>query len=97
MSERVIKPEHEFKVRAIMEGVEKTVRTWPGLLSIETLVDTESPNKHVVITEWEDKQALKNWQKSEVCRKIINDLDKIESEPVKYRELMFHEDNVFLL
>lgn len=51
ISERTIRPENEFKVKEIMTGVEKQVKKWPGLMSVETLVDTEQPHKYVVITE----------------------------------------------
>ena len=51
ISERTIRPENEFKVKEILVGVEKQVKTWPGLLSMETLVDTEKPHKYIVITE----------------------------------------------
>ena len=51
MSERIIRPEHEFKVKEIMSGVQKDIKKWPGLLSIETLVDTTEPFRYVVVTE----------------------------------------------
>jgi len=51
MSERYVSPKHEYKVREVMKSVETNLRRWPGLLSIETLVDTEEANKYVVITE----------------------------------------------
>lgn len=51
MSERYVSPVHEHKVKEVMQGVEKKLYRWPGLLSIETLVDTNEANKYVVITE----------------------------------------------
>ena len=53
MSERYVNPLYEFKVREVMQGVEKKIRKQPGLLGIETLVDANEANKYVVITEWE--------------------------------------------
>jgi len=51
MSERRIAPMHEPKVRAIMAGVEDDVKGWPGLMGLETLLDTEKENTFIVITE----------------------------------------------
>lgn len=97
ISERVIKPHNEAKVKAIMSGLDSKVREWPGFLSIETLVDAEDSNKHIVITEWEDRGSMKTWHKSDLCKNVVSQLDEVLEGGVKYQELMHHEDNVFLL
>lgn len=45
---------------------------------------------------------MKSWLKSDTCTQAIKKLDTVlEKDPVAdkvaYRELMYHEDNVFLL
>jgi len=51
MSERVVKPSQEIKVKELLSEVEKEIRDWPGMLSAETLVDTADPHRFVVVTE----------------------------------------------
>ena len=51
MSERYVHPMQEIKVKEMMEGVEKDVRNWPGLTSIETLNDSTDPYRYVVVTK----------------------------------------------
>uniref|UniRef100_A0A6S7ZPZ2 ABM domain-containing protein n=1 Tax=Aplanochytrium stocchinoi TaxID=215587 RepID=A0A6S7ZPZ2_9STRA len=97
MSERYVSPKHEYKVREVMKSVETNLRRWPGLLSIETLVDTEEANKYVVITEWDSRASMKKWLNSDICKDTVKELDKVLDKPVSYREFMHHEDNVFLL
>jgi len=76
LSERIVQPKHEIKVREILSSVEKEVREWPGIQSIETLVDTEQPNKFVVVTEWESRAHLRHWLKSDLCKDVVGKLDK---------------------
>lgn len=97
MSERYVNPLYEYKVREVMQGVEKQIRKQPGLLGIETLVDANEANKYVVITEWESRECMNKWLKSPTCMNVVKELDKVLDAPVQYREFMHHEDNVFLL
>lgn len=48
LSERTVGPGYELKIKDIMSGVQKQVLKQPGLIQIETLVDTEDPNKCVL-------------------------------------------------
>lgn len=73
------------------------MRSWPGLMSMETLLDTQEANKYVVVTEWESRAHLRHWLKSDLHAHIVKELDDVLDEPVTYRELMHHEDDVFLL
>mmetsp|Transcript_15711 Transcript_15711/g.50077 ORF Transcript_15711/g.50077 Transcript_15711/m.50077 type:complete len:115 (+) Transcript_15711:1714-2058(+) len=97
MSERVVKPSQEIKVKELLSEVEKEIRDWPGMLSAETLVDTADPHRFVVVTEWESRKHLQHWLKSDLCKDTVAKLDKELDKPVAYRELMHHEDDVFLL
>mmetsp|Transcript_21667 Transcript_21667/g.42557 ORF Transcript_21667/g.42557 Transcript_21667/m.42557 type:complete len:116 (+) Transcript_21667:233-580(+) len=97
ISERRIPPMKEAKVRAIMSGVESDVRDWPGLMNMETLIDTEEPDKFMVVTEWESRAHLRHWLRSDLHQRVVDQLNETLDEPVKYRELMHHEDDVFLL
>ncbi len=97
ISERFISPMNEIRIKEILDGVEEKVKKWPGLRSIETLVDIENPNRYVVVTEWENRNALTSWLKSDICRKSVDDLNKCLDRPPNYREFVKHEDDVFLL
>ena len=97
VSERYIAPMQEMRVAEIMEGVEKQIRGWPGLSNIETRIDDDDLNRYVVITEWESEDSMKKWLKSDLCREVIQKLDTVLDRPVAYRELVAHEDDVFLL
>lgn len=99
MSERTVRAEQEGPVKEMLGKVENQVRKWPGLLSIESLVDTAEPGRLVVMTEWESRKHLGHWLKSDLCKQVKADLDKIlgENSKPEYRELMHHEDDVFLL
>lgn len=95
MSERYITSMNELRVRDIMEDLEDTIKTWPGLLKIETLIDTKDVNRHVVVTEWENRDSLNNWLKSDICQKVINDLSKVLDKKPTYQEFIRHEEDVF--
>ncbi|GBG29400.1 Hypothetical Protein FCC1311_056212 [Hondaea fermentalgiana] len=98
ISERRIPPMQESKVRQIMSNVETDVRDWPGLMNIETLMDTEDSDKFMVVTEWESRAHLRHWLRSDLHERVVKELNEVlPNEPVKYRELMHHEDDVFLL
>lgn len=97
ISERFISPMNEIRIKEVLDGVEEKVKKWPGLRSIETLVDIENPNRYVVVTEWENRSALNSWLKSDICRKSVDDLNKCLDRPPNYREFVKHEDDVFLL
>ena len=97
ISERSIAPMQEMRVAEIMEGVERQVRGWPGLEKIETRIDDEDLNRYVVITEWTNRESMDNWLKSDLCREVVTKLDTVLDRPVAYRELVSHEDDVFLL
>eukprot|EP00947_MAST-08B_sp_MAST-8B-sp1_P004363 g4363.t1 len=70
ISERYVEQGYELKVKDIMSGVQRQVLSQPGLLSIETLVDQEDPNKLLVLTEWESKKEMQNWLKSDLCKEV---------------------------
>jgi len=97
ISERKIAPAQELKVKDIMSRVESKVKDWPGLMNIETLTDTERPDKCVVVTEWESRAHLRHWLRSDLHSKVVAQLNEVLDEPPTYRELMHHEDDVFLL
>ena len=48
LSERTVGQGYELKVKDIMSGVRQQVLTQPGLINVETLVDTSDPNKYVI-------------------------------------------------
>jgi len=54
ISERVIPPLKEVKVKELMTGMEDKMKGWPGLLNIETLIDTHEHERFVVVTEVRD-------------------------------------------
>ena len=97
MSERYIAPMMEFRVKEIMQKVEEQIRGTKGLERIETLVDKNDPNRHIVVTEWNSRKHLNAWLESELCQKTIKELDKVLDRKVTYREFVHHEDDVFLL
>jgi len=47
--------------------------------------------------QWESRKHLQHWLKSDLCKDTVAKLDKELDKPVAYRELMHHEDDVFLL
>jgi heme-degrading monooxygenase HmoA len=91
MSERVIQPAQEIKARDIMAKYTHEIRTQPGMLSMETLVDTSDSTRVIVVTEWESRKHMKFWLKSDLCKKVVSELDQVLDKPVSYRELMHHE------
>jgi heme-degrading monooxygenase HmoA len=97
MSERFVAPMMEFKVKEIMQKVEKEIRGTKGLQRIETLVDRNDPNRHIVVTEWVSRKYLNDWLESDLCKQTIKDLDTVLDRRVSYREFVHHEDDVFLL
>ena len=97
MSERYVAPMMEFRVKEIMEKVEGQIRGTRGLKRIETLVDKNDPNRHVVVTEWASRKHLDEWLASELCKQTIKELDTVLDRRVAYREFVLHEDDVFLL
>ncbi|CAK9037888.1 ABM domain-containing protein [Durusdinium trenchii] len=128
ISERVIPPLKEVKVREAMSSVESEIKGWPGLMNIETLIDTQEANRFVVVTEplrldlqdkggmrvatlrgmakltsrcttkqWESRKHLRHWLKSDLHSRVVDTLNQVLDEPATYRELMHHEDDVFLL
>jgi hypothetical protein len=48
LSERTVGQGYELKVKDIMTGVRQQVLKQPGLINVETLVDTSDPNKCVI-------------------------------------------------
>ena len=97
MSERYVAPMMEFRVKEIMQKVEDRIRGTKGLERIETLVDKNDPNRHVVVTEWTSRKHLNDWLECELCQSTIKELDKVLERKVSYREFVHHEDDVFLL
>ena len=97
MSERFVAPMMEFRVKEIMQKVEQDIRGTKGLQRIETLVDRDDPNRHVVVTEWTSRAHLNAWLESDLCKKTVKDLDTVLDRRVSYREFVLHEDDVFLL
>jgi len=97
MSERYVAPMMEFRVKDIMQKVEQEIRGTRGLQRIETLVDRNDPNRHIVVTEWTSRTHLNNWLESDLCKKTIQELDTVLDRRVSYREFVHHEDDVFLL
>jgi heme-degrading monooxygenase HmoA len=97
VSERFVSPMMEIRVKEIMEKVEKDIRGTKGLERIETLVDRNNPDRHMVVTEWSSRHHLNMWLKSDLCKKTIIELEQVLDKNVKYREYTIHEDDVFLL
>ena len=97
MSERFVAPMMEFRVKEIMQNVEKEIRGTKGLQRIETLVDRNDPNRHIVVTEWASRRHLNAWLASDLCKRTIKELDTVLEREVSYREFVHHEDDVFLL
>jgi heme-degrading monooxygenase HmoA len=97
MSERYVAPMMEFRVKEIMQNVEDVIRGTKGLERIETLVDRNDPNRHIVVTEWSSRKHLNDWLESDLCKQTIKDLDTVLEKKVTYREFVHHEDDVFLL
>jgi len=97
MSERYVAPMMEIRVHEIMTKVEQQIRGTKGLQRIETLVDRNDPNRHIVVTEWSSRQHLNAWLASDLCKSTIKDLETVLERKVTYREFVHHEDDVFLL
>ena len=95
VSERFVAPMMEFRVKEIMDKVERQIRGVSGLQRIETLVDRGDPNRHVVITEWDSRAHLEAWLSSDLCRDTVAKLEKVLDRDVSYREFVHHEDDVF--
>jgi quinol monooxygenase YgiN len=97
MSERIIQPDQAVRARDIMAKYTTEIRSQPGMLAMETLVDTEDSTRVVVVTEWESRKHMKHWLKSPLCKKVVDELDKVLDKPVSYRELMHHEGKFLFL
>jgi len=97
MSERYVAPMMEFRVKEIMQKVEHQIRGTRGLVRIETLVDRNDPNRHIVVTEWASRAHLNAWLQSDLCQSTIKELEVVLDRKVGYREFVHHEDDVFLL
>lgn len=99
ISERYISPMNEFRIKEIMADVEHRMKrkNVPGLTRVETLVDRNDPNRFVVITEWRSRRDLSRWTTSELCQRVIKDLEPVLDRKPTYREFVRHEDDVFLL
>jgi heme-degrading monooxygenase HmoA len=80
-----------------MIGVRKQVLKQPGLMNMDTVVDTKDPNCYAVITEWESKQHLNVWLKSDLCKDVSDRLKTVLKRPTKHREFREAEEDIFLL
>ena len=52
------------------------------MLSMETLVDTSDSTRVIVVTEWESRKHIKFWLKSDLCKKVVSELDQVLDKPV---------------
>ena len=96
MSIRYVAPMMEFRVKEIMNSVEWRIRSTPGLERIETLVDRNDPNRYLVVTEWSSRDHLNKWLASDLCKKVVVDLNSVlDNRNVEYREFVKHKDEVF--
>ena len=97
ISERMIEQGQEVKIQELMVGVRKRVLQQPGLLSMDTVVDTKDPTCYAVITEWESKKHLNEWLSSDLCKHVSEQLSEVLKKPVKAREFRESEEDIFLL
>ena len=88
MSIRHVTPMMEFRVKEIMSSVESRVRRTAGLQRIETLVDRNDPNRYLVVTEWDSREALNRWLSSDLCKSVVAELNTVLDKSVEYSEFV---------
>ncbi len=97
LSERVMIPGMEKKVKKLMIDVERTVRKQDGFVGGEILRDTQIPMSYLILTEWESLKHLKNWFESSFYSSVMKDLNDALQKPTSYRVLRRQKEEIFLL
>ena len=87
----------EGPVERLMERVQTRVRQQAGLISFQSLVDAEDPNKFMVLTRWESQKHLDNWLEEDDYKTAVATMDKYTEGPINYKVMQSPKDDIFLL
>lgn len=88
----------EPTVARIMDQVQKTVRSQPGLLSVETLRDIQDHHRYVVLSTWATQQHYESWLASSQYKSCTAKVNEVLDVPGKKTRMFKQADeDIFLL
>jgi heme-degrading monooxygenase HmoA len=97
LSERVMVPGAEPKVKKLMESVVDRVRTQPGFVRGDVLKDLRHPELYIVLTEWESVNHLDKWLANPEYKTLLGQMNLLLGQPVRYSIFHRQREDVFLL
>jgi len=80
-----------------MQNVQEHVLSAPGLISIETLKDSQDHHRYVVLSEWESKQHYQVWLESKAFKEASSKLKEVTTAPKQTRIFEVPKEELFLL
>ncbi|KDO16844.1 hypothetical protein SPRG_05534 [Saprolegnia parasitica CBS 223.65] len=98
LTERIMSRGFEPTVHRMMERVKATVRRQPGLISVETMSDTDDHHKYIVMSEWRSRRDYEAWEKSEDFKQCTAKIHELLDMPGKKTRIFERpKDDIFLL
>ena len=76
------------KIFQLLNQIRLQILNQPGYMSGETLIQSEHPNRLVVISTWQTLNDWHNWKECETRQTIEAELEKYQEGPAEYEEFL---------